>query len=141
MKNPSIKSIVLAVSGLLAVLGCFLPFVAGMSLSEISKISRGYQASPHLLMYLIPAAFLLLLGGFSVGLSKRVARWQGIVGTLAGAILMMFLDAAVLHGKFKPMGFLKIFSNGNIGGKLIVVGGVVGLVTALITAVKPDPKF
>jgi len=51
-----------------------------------------------------------------------------------------FLGGAVFYGKFKPMGFLTIFSEGGIGAKLVVVGSVTALVTCLIAAVKPDPK-
>src|SRR6266550_2077395 len=114
MKTP--KTIALVVAAALGTIGCFLPFVADMTLSKIAD-GPGYN-KPSLLMFLIPFLILLALGGVSVGLFKRVARWQGIVGALVSALIVLFLDGAVFHGKFKVMGFLTMFSEGNIGAKL-----------------------
>ncbi len=136
MKTP--KTIALITSALLGTIGCFLPFVAGMTLSKIAS-GPGLN-KPSILMFLVPFIALLALGGLSAGLFKRVARWQGIVGTLFAAVVVVFLDGALFHGKFKPMGFLTMFSEGDIGAKLVVVGGIGALVTCLIAAFKPDPK-
>jgi hypothetical protein len=132
------KTIALSTSALLGTIGCFLPFVAGMTLSKIAS-GPGYN-KPSVFMFLVPFLLLLALGGLSAGLAKRVARWQGIVGALFAAIIVVFLDGAVFHGKFAPLGFVKIFSEGDIGAKLVVVGGIVALVTCVLAAVKPDPK-
>lgn len=132
------KTIALTSAAVLGSIGCFLPFVAGMSLSKLAS-GPGFN-KPSMFMFLIPFLLLLAIGGLSAGLTKRVARWQGIVGTLLAAGIMLFLNGAVFHGKFKLMGFLSIFKDGDIGAKLVVVGGFAALVTSLIAAVKPDPK-
>lgn len=132
------KTIALSAAALLGTLGCFLPFIGGMTLSKLSKM--GGLNAPSIMMFLVPFIILLALGGLSAGVFKRVARWQGIVGTLFALGIMMFLDGAVFHGKFKPLGFLTMFSEGGIGAKLVVVGGVAALVTCLMAAIKPDPK-
>ncbi len=139
MQKTSAKTIALASAATLGVLGCFLPFVGGMSLSKISDLPAANR--PSLFMFLIPFIALLAIGGVSLALSKRVARWQGIVGGLFAAFIVVMLDGAVFHGKFKLTGFLTIFSEGNIGAKLVVIGGLVALVTTIVAVVKPDPKL
>jgi hypothetical protein len=140
MKNNNLtpKTIAIAAAATLGAIGCFLPFIAGMSLSKIGSLPGDNK--PSLMMFLIPFIALLALGGVSLALTKRVARWQGIVGALFAAFVVMMLDGAVFHGKFKPAGFIKIFTDGNIGAKLVVVGGLVALITSLVAAITPDPK-
>lgn len=135
--KPTPKSIVITAAALLGTLACFLKFMFGMTFSDISKL--GGHNKPSLGMFLAPFLFLLLVGGASLAM-KRVARWHGIVGTLAGLFLMVSLDAAMIHGKFKPFGFLTVLKDGNIGGRLIVVCAVTALVTCIVCIARPDPK-
>ena len=139
MQKITAKTIAIAAAATLGAIGCFLPFVGGMSLSKISDLPAANK--PSLFMFLIPFVALLALGGVSIALSKRVARWQGIVGALFAAFVVMMLDGAVFHGKFKPTGFVTMFTEGNIGAKLVVIGGLVALATTLAAVVKPDPKL
>ncbi len=139
MQKITAKTIAIAAAATLGAIGCFLPFVGGMSLSKISDLPAANK--PSLFMFLIPFVALLALGAVSIALSKRVARWQGVVGALFAAFVVMMLDGAVFHGKFKPTGFVTMFTEGNIGAKLVVIGGVVALVTTLVAVVKPDPKL
>ena len=139
MQKITTKTIAIAAAATLGAIGCFLPFVGGMSLSKISDLPAANK--PSLFMFLIPFVALLALGGVSIALSKRVARWQGIVGALFAAFVVMMLNGAVFHGKFKPTGFVTMFTEGNIGAKLVVIGGLVALVTTLAAVVKPDPKL
>lgn len=138
MQKITTKTIAIASAATLGAIGCFLPFVGGMSLSKISDLPAANK--PSLFMFLIPFIALLALGGVSLALSKRVARWQGIVGALFAAFVVMMLDGAVFHGKFKPTGFVTMFTEGNIGAKLVVIGGLLALVTTIAAVVKPDPK-
>ena len=139
MQKISTKTIAIASAATLGAIGCFLPFVGGMSLSKISDLPAANK--PSLFMFLIPFIALLAIGGVSLALSKRVARWQGIVGALFAAFVVMMLDGAVFHGKFKPTGFVTMFTEGNIGAKLVVIGGLLALVTTIAAVVKPDPKL
>lgn len=140
MQKITTKTIAIATAATLGAIGCFLPFLGGMSLSKISNLPVANP--PSLYMFLVPFIALLALGGVSLALSKRVARWQGIVGALFAAFVVVMLDGAVFHhGKFKPTGFVTMFTEGNIGAKLIVIGGLVALVTTLAAVVKPDPKL
>jgi hypothetical protein len=139
MQKITAKTIAIASAATLGAIGCFLPFVGGMSLSKISDLPAANK--PSLFMFLIPFVALLALGGVSIALSKRVARWQGIVGALFAAFVVMMLDGAVFHGKFKPTGFVTMFTEGNIGAKLVVIGGLLALATTLAAVIKPDPKL
>ena len=139
MQKISTKTIAIASAATLGAIGCFLPFVGGMSLSKISDLPAANK--PSLFMFLIPFIALLAIGGVSLALSKRVARWQGIVGALFAVFVVMMLDGAVFHGKFKPTGFVTMFTEGNIGAKLVVIGGLLALVTTIAAVVKPDPKL
>ena len=138
MQKITIKTIAIAAAATLGAIGCFLPFVGDMSLSNISHLPAANK--PSLLMFLLPFIALLALGGVSLVLSKRVARWQGIIGALFAAFVVMMLDGAVFHGKFKPTGFVTMFSKGNIGAKLVVIGGLLALVATIAAVIKPDPK-
>ncbi|HEY4177491.1 MAG TPA: hypothetical protein VGM90_11680 [Kofleriaceae bacterium] len=133
------KTIALTTAAALGTLGCFLPFVGGMTLSVLAD-QRGFM-KPHLGMFLVPFLFLLLFGVLSLAVFKRVARWQGIVGALLAAALVFFLDAAAFWGKFRPTGFVAMITEGDIGAKLVSLGAVAALVTCLVAAVAPDPTL
>ena len=136
--KPTSTTIALTTTAALGTVGCFLPFLGGMTLSTLAS-AHGFM-KPHLGMFLVPFIALLVLGVLSFAVFKRVARWQGIVGALFSVFAVTMLDGAVFHGTFKPAGFATMFTQGNIGAKLVVLGAIGALVTCLITAIKPDPK-
>lgn len=133
--NVTPKAIALTASAALGTIGSFLPFLGGMSLATIAAGSH----TPLRGMFVIPLVILLALGVVAV-ITKRAARWQGIVGALFSAFVFVMLDGAGFHGKFKATGFATIFSQGDIGAKLVVLGAIGALITTLIVAFKPDPK-
>jgi hypothetical protein len=139
MQNKlSPKTIALGAAGLLALLGCFLPFVGGMSLSKISDM--GGRNSPSLPMFLIPAVGMLAVAGTAFAVTKRMVRWQGIVGLLMGLFLWVDTSGAMVWGKFKATGFITLLTDGDIGAKMMSVGLVVAIVVSIVAIANPDPK-
>ncbi|HEY4055773.1 MAG TPA: hypothetical protein VGM39_04165 [Kofleriaceae bacterium] len=132
------KTIALTTSAALGTLGCFLPFIGGMTLSAISEM-HGFN-KPSLGMFLVPFVILFVLAALSLGVFERVARWQGIVGALISALVVTLLDGAGFWGRFRPAGVFELIAKGDIGAKLVSVGALAALVTCSIATVKPDPK-
>jgi hypothetical protein len=139
MQNKlSPKTIALCAAGLLVLISCFLPFIGGMSLSKAS--SEGGRNAPSLALFLIPAVGMLAVAGTAFAVTKRMVRWQGIVGLLMGLFLWVDTSGAMLWGKFKASGFITMLTDFEIGAKMMSVGLVVAIVVSIVAIANPDPK-
>jgi uncharacterized YccA/Bax inhibitor family protein len=66
------------------------------------------------------------MGGLAA--AKGLARWQGIVATIA--FLLAFVNMRE--------GFFKLLTEGAVGAKLIFIGVLGGLIVSIMATVKPE---
>ncbi|MBA3817591.1 MAG: hypothetical protein H0X17_01755 [Deltaproteobacteria bacterium] len=114
------------VCGLLGLVGCFLPLVSaeGMSISLFDM--RKFDAANT---FIIMGGFAAALAMGAMGAAKGMQRWQSIVAIVGFALIVIKMRS----------GFLDLITKGAIGAKLIGIAAVVGLVFAILTAIKPEP--
>jgi len=109
------------VCGLVGLVGCFLPMMAGVSFFD----TRAFDA----------ANFYIIAGGFAagavmggMGIANGMQRWMSIVAIVAFSVVVLRMRGEVVE-------LLKA----GIGGKLMGVAALAGLALAILTAVKPEP--
>lgn len=107
MKRP------IALFGLVGLVGCFLPLIAGVSFFEL----RNLEWMPVILML---AAFAVpLIAGVQAGPSSGPAALAGLLG---------FGYVAIKFGT----GLWDLTIHAEIGGKMMAIGAVGGLVSSLL---------
>ncbi|MDQ3369875.1 MAG: hypothetical protein M3680_31035 [Myxococcota bacterium] len=96
----------------------------GMSISlfDMRKFDAGNT-------FIIMGGFAAALAMGAMGAARGMARWQSIVAIVGFALIVIKMRS----------GFLDLITKGAIGAKLIGIAAIVGLVFAILTAVKPEP--
>jgi peptidoglycan/LPS O-acetylase OafA/YrhL len=119
------KEIKFAIAGLavLGIIGAFLPIVSEGPLKMSLWDVRAFDAGQFWLTMggLIVA---LLMAGLAV-VTGALTRWQAVVATLGFALAAIKVRDGLEWA---------------IGGKLMLLAAAVGLVVALVGAVKPEPQ-
>ena len=102
--------------GILGVVGSFLPIAMGISLFDLVTMVPG-QGLPRFLGLVIG----LVMG--VLGLVGKMTRTYAIIAMIGFALsFVMMLDAI----------------GGEIGGKLLWIGAVIGLVSSIACVIKPE---
>jgi hypothetical protein len=116
------------VCGLVGLIGCFLPLVSegGLSFSvwDLHSANMG-QTILTMLGYIVG------IGMGVLGLKAGLARWQAVVAAVGFALALLKIRSGG--------GLFDMLTHGAIGGKLMWLAAVVGLVSAIVSAVKPAP--
>jgi hypothetical protein len=132
---------IITFAGLAAIVAVFLPYLSeeGFSMSywDIHKLSGG--ASEGLLngpnqVFVALACFAIpTLMGLLAIVTKQLQRWEAIVALVFS--LAAFACEGVRKGFTGDHGITPAF-----GGKLMFIAAAVGLVTALVGTIKPEPS-
>jgi hypothetical protein len=113
------------VSGLLGIVGCFLPLssAGGPSLWALRSMTPG-------LAMMVISAFLVAAIVGAVGMARPpMLRWQGILAILGFGFVLAKLREVITT----------FITDGAIGARMIGIGAVVGLVLAVLCTVKAEP--
>ena len=102
--------------GILGIIGCFLPLIGGISL--MAAIS------------LVPAQVLLVAAGYIIGTVLGVV---GLIGKF-NRVFAIICTAGFALSTIKTLDAIQ----GQIGGKLLFVGAILGLVCSVIMIIKPE---
>jgi hypothetical protein len=110
-------------SGLLGIVGCFLPLKGDLSLWAVRSLTPG-------LATMVISAFLVAAVVATIGLAKPpMLRWQAILAILGFGFVLAKLREVIVS----------FITDGAIGARLIGLSAVVGLVLAVLCAVKAEP--
>jgi peptidoglycan/LPS O-acetylase OafA/YrhL len=107
--------------GLVGLIGCFLPLVAGVSFYD----TRHFDA-PH--FYMTAGGYGAALAMGVLAISKGMQRWMSVIAIIAFSLVIL-----------RMRGELVELLNAGLGGKLMSVAALAGLALAILTTVKPEP--
>lgn len=107
--------------GLLGLLGCFLPLMAGVTFFD----TRHFDPASF---YITAAGYgaAIVMGG--LGISKGMQRWMSVIAIVGFSVVVLRMRGEVVD----------LLKSG-IGGKLMGVGALAGLAFAILTTIKPEP--
>ncbi|MDB4955315.1 MAG: hypothetical protein JWO36_2884 [Myxococcales bacterium] len=115
------------VSGVVGLIGCFLPFISGggesISFWGMKELAGSGQIFVTMAGYVLGA----VMGAMAVA-KPPMQRWQAIVATLGFAFV----------GFKMRDGFLKLITDGAIGAKLMAIAVLAGLVFSVLCIAKPE---
>jgi hypothetical protein len=131
---------VMAAAGVLGLLAIFLPYISveGLSLKYWdfrqmpSSITAGLLNGPNQVYVALVGFLVVAAAGASGIVGKRLGRGAAIAGALGSLV------AFAAQGVHKGMSGAEGVSTA-IGGKLLFLAAVVGLLAAIIGAVKREP--
>lgn len=107
--------------GLLGLIGCFLPLMAGLSFYD----TRHFDAANF---YITAAGYGSALVMGALGISKGMQRWMSVIAIVGFSIVVLRMRGEVLD----------LLKSG-VGGKLMGVAALAGLAFAVLTTIKPEP--
>ncbi len=116
--------------GVLGVLSVFLPLFSMMGKSVSLWQGRSDEAGA---VYMTIAGFAIaaVAGGLAVA-KGPLKRWHAILGTVGFVLVLLKLRSGM------GIGLGKLFSEGAIGAKLMIISMFAGLIVSIIAAVKPE---
>lgn len=132
-----IGGIIVIVMGLVVIIGSILPWATAQSaFGSISK--NGIEGDGKITL---ATGIITLLCGIAILISSKNSGWIGlaVIASLA-SLAIAIIDLVDVSNKLGSVSNQYVKASAGIGLYVVLVGGLVGIVGALVSAVKGQPK-
>jgi hypothetical protein len=135
-----IGAIIVIIMGLLIIIGSILPWATAQSVfGSMSK--NGIEGDGKITL---ATGIITLLCGIAILVSEKNSGWIGLAVIASGASLAVaIIDLVDVSNKLSGISNEYVKASAGIGLYIVLVGGIVGIIGALVSATKgkPTPSY